>query len=112
MRVTVWFPVLRALKCWLFLSGIMFNGQREQHAQRPRGRARTQTRRGATDAGAGGGGRRAGALGFTGKAARGRQRRGSKYGTHRLCVSGARLEILGLNVGLAEGTVLKFLQNA
>lgn len=77
MRVTVWFPVLRALKCWIFLSGIMFNGQREQHAQRPRGRARSQTGQGATDAG--GRGRRA-ALGFTGKAARGRQRRGSKYG--------------------------------
>lgn len=56
----------------------MFNGQREQHAQRPRGRARSQTGQGATDAG--GGGRLAGALGFTGKAARGRQRRGSKYG--------------------------------
>lgn len=80
MRVTVWFPVLRALKCWLFLSGIMFNGQREQHAQRPRGRARSQTGQGATDAGGGGGRRLAGALGFTGKAARGRQRRGSKYG--------------------------------
>lgn len=80
MRVTVWFPVLRALKCWLFLSGIMFNGQREQHAQRPRGRARSQTGQGATDAGSGG--RRAAGrgAGLYGEGGRGRQRRGSKYG--------------------------------
>lgn len=47
-------------------------GPEAGHAVRP-GRARRTP-------GGGGGGRLAGALGFTGKAARGRQRRGSKYG--------------------------------
>lgn len=111
MRVTVWFPVLRALKCWIFLSGIMFNGQREQHAQRPRGRARSQTGQGATDAG--GRGRRAAGrgAGLYGEGGQGAAEAWEQVRTDRLCVLGARLEILGLNVGLAEGTVLKSSQN-
>lgn len=115
MRVTVWFPVLRALKCWIFLSGIMFNEQREQHAQRPRGRARSQTGQGATDAGSGG--RRAAGpgAGFYGEGGQGaaeaweqvRDRSALCFGS-----SAGNTRKDGLNVGLAEGTVLKLSQNS
>lgn len=98
----------------------MLDFSKRNHVSRAEGTARAKAQRQGTQSdragrdGRGGRGRRAAGrgAGLYGEGGQGAAEAWEQVRTDRLCVLGARLEILGLNVGLAEGTVLKFSQNS